>query len=175
MLRAIVECDGDATTSEIRDVTGLSNSQVAYRRSKLEEFGLIEVRAGEPTGSRTPPKVHSLTETARTHVDAGLFDLYSVPVTSDVEQLGTQFNHLRDRVDELTVAIERLEETVEAMQDDYDRRIGTAGEVREATDGRTLAYAMSTIPDEVDDLDEERREEIEDLDDRKKDRLRVFQ
>ena len=175
MLRAIVECDGEATTSEIRDVTGLSNSQVAYRRTKLEEFELIEVRSGEPTGSRTPPKVHVLTETARTHVDAGLFDLYSVPVTSDVEQLGTQFNHLRDRVDELTRAIERLEETVEAMQDDYERRIGTPGEVREATDGRTLAYALSTIQDEVDELDEELREELEELDDRKKDRLRVFQ
>ena len=167
MLRAVDDRGGEATTSEIREVTGLSNSQVAYRRQKLREFGLIEVRTGEPTGSRTPPKSHSLTSSARSHVDAGLFELADAPVTSDVTQLSTQVNHLRDRVDDLAETVDRLEEGLTALEYALDARVGDDDEVRETADGGTMASAVETLQADVADL----RKEVSELDERKRDRL----
>lgn len=181
MLRAVSDCGGEATTSEIRDVTGLSNSQVAYRRDKLTEYGLLEVRTGEPTGSRTPPKVHSLTESARSQIDSGLFELYNAPVTSDVEQLSTQYNHLRDRVDDLaqTVAslegslatvnteLSRLEGTIAKTNAELDERVGDADEIESATDEETVAGAIQSLSAELAEL----REEVDELDERKKNKF----
>ncbi len=167
MLRVIDDREGEATTSEIREVTGLSNSQVAYRREKLREYGLIEVRTGEPTGSRTPPKTHTLTASARSHVDAGLFELADAPVTSDVTQLSTQVNHLRDRLDDLAETVDRLEEGLAALDYALDERVGDHAEVREAADGATMASAVETLQADIADL----RKEVSALDERKKDKL----
>ena len=167
MLRAIDDRGGEATTPEIREVTGLSNSQVAYRREKLREFGLIDVRTGEPTGSRTPPKSHSLTPSARSHVEAGLFELADVPVTSDVTQLSTQINHLRGRVDQLAETVDRLEEGLAALNHELDARVGADDEVRETADGSTMASAVQVLQADVADL----RKEVSELDERKRDRL----
>lgn len=170
VLRAIAERDGEATTSEIRDVTGLSNSQVAYRREKLEEYGLISIGTGDPTGDRTPPKVHALTESARSHIEAGLFELYNAPVTSDVEQLSTQANHLRDRVDELSETMGSVETRVtrlEKLHAHLDEHLGTPKEVREATEAEeTMATALCDLRTELSEL----REEVTELDERKKDK-----
>lgn len=167
MLRAIAENSGEATTPEIRNVTGLSNSQVAYRRDKLRDCGLIEVRTGEPTGSRTPPKSHSLTAAGQSHIDAGLFELSNPPVTSDVEQVSTQVNHLRDRVDDLTEAVDRLNESIENMSTDLNERVGTDAEFREATDGVTMASAMIALQTDLEEL----QEEVAELEERKKNKL----
>ena len=181
MLRAISDCGGEATTTEIRDVTGLSNSQVAYRRDKLTEYGLLEVRTGEPTGSRTPPKVHSLTESARSQIDAGLFELYTAPVTSDIEQLSTQYNHLRDRVDDLAETVADLEESLARVTAELstlegsiaktnaklDERVGDADEIESAADGETVAGAIRSLESELADL----REEVAELDERKKNKF----
>lgn len=183
MLRAIDDCDGAATTTEIRDVTGLSNSQVAYRRDKLVAYDLITTSTGEPTGSRTPPTVHELTETAHTHVDAGLFELYNPPVTADVEQLSTQYNHLRDRVDAneadleriaetvegLTARVDRLEQTLEGVSAELNDRVGTSSEVAAATDD-SLASVVSELESELESV----RDELADLDERKKDKFSMF-
>lgn len=167
MLRAIAEHGDEATTSEIRDVTGLSNSQVAYRRDKLRERDLIEVRTGDPTGERTPPKSHALTPAARSYIDAGLFELYDAPVTGDVNQLSTQVNHLRDRVDDVSETVDRLDERVEKMEADLNARVGTGGEVREATNGATLADAVRALQSELSNI----REEVTELEERKRDKL----
>ena len=181
MLRAIADRGGEATTSEIRDVTGLSNSEVAYRREKLTEYGFLEVRTGEPTGERTPPKVHSLTESARSQIEAGLFELYDPPVTSDVEQLSSQYNHLRDRVDELADAVAELEGTLQRVESELsglegsiartnaalDERVGDGDELESATDGETVASAIRSLEAELTEL----REEVEELDERKKDKF----
>lgn len=167
MLRAIAENGDEATTSEIRDVTGLSNSQVAYRRDKLRAQDLIEVRTGEPTGGRTPPKSHSLTATAQSFIDAGLFELYDPPVTGDVNQLSTQVNHLRERVDDIAETVERLDERIEKMEADFTVRVGTADEVREATTGTNLADCVSQLQEDLVDI----REEVAELEERKRDKL----
>lgn len=167
MLRAIAEAGDEATTSEIRDVTGLSNSQVAYRRDKLRDRDLIEVETGEPTGGRTPPKAHSLTEAARSYVDAGLFEVYDPPVTGDVNQLSTQVNHLRDRVDEIDETVERLGERIEKVEADVTARVGTTYDVRKATDGATLAEGVGLLRSNLEDV----REELGELEDRKRDKF----
>lgn len=185
MLRAIDDCDGAATTTAIREVTGLSNSQVAYRRDKLVAYDLITTRTGEPTGSRTPPKIHELTETAHTHVDAGLFELYNAPVTSDVEQLSTQYNYLRDRVDanesdldrvtkameQLTARVDRLEQTLEGVSAELNHRVGTSSDVAEVTDGGSLAATVADVEAELESV----REELTELEERKKDKFSMFQ
>ncbi len=170
MLRAIAEHDDAATTSEIRNVTGLTNSQVAYRRNKLDDYGLISVRTGDSNGSRTPPKVHVLTPTARSHVESGLFERYNAPVTSDVEQLSTQVNHLHDRVDDLAEEISELEECIENVNAALNARVGTPVEWSEATDGEQLVSVVSSLEAEVAEL----RAEVDELDERKKDKFTVF-
>lgn len=167
MLRTISENGGEATTPEIRNATGLSNSQVAYRRDKLQDCGLIDVRTCEPMGSRTPPKSHALTASTRSYIDAGLFELYNPPVTSDVEQISTQVNHLRDRVDDLAETAERLDERVEKMEAALNARVGTHAEFREATNGETMANAMNALQSDLEELQEDVRE----LEKRKKDKL----
>lgn len=167
MLRAISERDEEATTPEIRNVTGLRNSQVAYRREKLREYGLIEVRTGEPTGARTPPKSHSLTDSARSLIDAGLLELSDAPVTSDVKQLSTQVNHLRDRVNDLTETVERLDESITKLNADLSARLGDSDEVREATDGTNVASTVSDLRTDLTEL----REEVTELEERKKNKL----
>lgn len=167
MLRAIYKCDEEATTTEIRNVTGLSNSQVAYRREKLQEYGLIAVQTGEPIGSRTPPKSHSLTASARSHIDDGLFDRYNVPVTSDVEQLSTQVNHLRDRVDDLAETVEHLDESIENLNADLNARVGNQVEIQKATEGEKMANVVSTIQNDLESL----REEVSELEERKRNKL----
>jgi len=172
-LRAISEQDGRATTSEIRDATGLSNSQVAYRRDKLEEYDLISVATGDPTGERTPPKVHALTESAQSHIESGLFDLYNAPVTGDVEQLSTQANHLRDRVDDLSETMEHVERRVTRLDSRLEKLnahldlLGEPEEIRETTDGETVASTMGDLRRELEGL----RADVSELDDRKKDKL----
>lgn len=42
VLRAIESIEGSATTSGVRDITGLGNQEVRYEFKQLEEFGLIE-------------------------------------------------------------------------------------------------------------------------------------
>ncbi|MFC6719097.1 hypothetical protein ACFQGT_07340 [Natrialbaceae archaeon GCM10025810] len=167
MLRAIFNCGDEATTTEIRDMTGLSNSQVAYRREKLREYGLIDVRTGEPTGSRTPPKCHSLTPSAQSHIEAGLFDLYNPPVTSDVEQLSSQVNHLRDRIDELDETITLLEERLQRLQSTLNLRVGNHAEVHEATDGEKIVNVITELQATLADI----QEEVTELDERKKDKF----
>ena len=167
MLRAIFQCDDEATTTEIRDITGLSNSQVAYRREKLQEYGLIEVHTGEPTGSRTPPKSHSLTASAQSHIEAGLFDLYNPPVTSDVEELSTQVNHLRDRIDDLEETMDLLNERINKVNADLNTRIGNHAEVQETTDGENIASVVSELQSELAEL----QEDVFELEERKSDKL----
>lgn len=61
-LEAVRTHRGEATTSDIRDFTGLNRNKVNYRFDRLEDRGLIEVsRAKESTGSGVPPKVATLT------------------------------------------------------------------------------------------------------------------
>ena len=173
-LRAIAEHDGRATTSEIRDVTGLSNSQVAYRRDKLEAYGLISITTGDPTGERTPPKVHVLTESARSHIESGLFELYNAPVTGDVKQLSTQANHLRDRVDDLSETMEhverrvaRLDSRLEKLNAHLDEQLGEPEDLRAATEEETMASVMGELRSELEAL----RADVSELDERKKDKL----
>ncbi|WP_254861749.1 winged helix DNA-binding protein [Halovivax gelatinilyticus] len=170
MLRAISERGNEATTPEIRDRTGLSNGQVAYRREKLREYGFLSVRTGDPDGSRTPPKVHSFTTSARSHIEAGLFERYDPPVTSDVEQLSTQTNHLRDRIDDLERVVDDLGEQIEQVNRDLAYQLGEPAEIREATDGETIATTVSAIRSDVAEL----RDELDELDERKKDKGGIF-
>lgn len=72
---AIYEHGGEATTTEIKEWTGIEkNAIVHYRMDKLEDQGLIEIGVGEASGNRTPPKLASLTETGQKLADDRLFD-----------------------------------------------------------------------------------------------------
>ena len=72
---AIYEHGGEATTTEIKEWTGIeTNAIVHYRMDKLEDQGLIEIGVGEASGNRTPPKLATLTETGQHLADQRLFD-----------------------------------------------------------------------------------------------------
>lgn len=72
---AIYEHGGEATTTEIKQWTGIeTNAIIHYRMDKLEEQDLIEIGVGESEGKRTPPKLAKLTETGQHLADQRLFD-----------------------------------------------------------------------------------------------------
>lgn len=167
MLRAIAENGSAATTSEIRDVTGLDNSQVRYRRRKLEELELITVESGQETaGGTVPPKVHELTDTAAKALSAGLYSRMSAPEPGNFEELveemvrvRTHVTRLHERVDDLETDADELRNDYRALRDDYRDRIDGAENVGRRLN--KLERDASTL-----------KESVEELDDKKKDKSR---
>lgn len=101
-LRAVEYYGGEATTTEIRQRTGLSRDVTNHRFKRLEELGLIEITyASEGYGNRRPPKVAHLTGLARQEIERGLLRILrddggSAEGTIDVE---SELRAVRGRLD----------------------------------------------------------------------------
>ena len=74
VLESIYELGGEASTTEVKEYTGIEkNAIIHYRFDKLEEQGIVEMGTGEVQGNRLPPKVAELTEAGGERIADGLF------------------------------------------------------------------------------------------------------
>lgn len=141
-LRAVRYYGGEATTTEIRQRTGLNQTEVNYRFSKLEDLGLIEISyADAGHGNRDPPKVANLTGQARAEIERGLLG------DSDGD----------DGDDESDGVVEVSEEEFRSLKQDLqqlEQRVNVLTQARSAGDG------------DGEDVDEEVSERIENLEKR---------
>lgn len=169
MLRTIAENGGSATTPEIRERTGLDNSQVRYRRQKLAELDLLTVSEGPPSASAhgSPPSNHELTDAANKALSAGLYSQMPAPEPGNFEELVEELTRLRTHIDRLHGRVDDIEHTVsevrsdhEALRDEYEERIDGAENI-----GRRLNWLERHT--------ENVKESIQDLDDKKKDKGRL--
>jgi len=138
---AIYEHGGEATTTDIKQYTGIEkNAIVHYRLDKLEDQGVIEIGVGEASGGRTPPKLAILTDIGKKLGDERLFDEAEPTIlerTDRVERrmkaveaefhaLSDEFRKWRyddenDREVDITDVLEKLtkfEEMTEGVDDD---------------------------------------------------------
>ena len=114
-LRAVEYYGGTATTTEIRQRTGLSRSETNYRFSRLDDLGLISVGYAENGyGERDPPKVAELTGTARAAIERGLLGNIDIPDKDDTEDYIAELRELRETV-------EQIESRLDVLTDSFDR------------------------------------------------------
>ena len=121
VLESIYEQGGEASTTEVKEYTGIEqNAIIHYRFDKLEEQGVVEMGTGEAPGNRLPPKVATLTEAGGERIADGLFSDEQPTVVERVDRLERQFEsvveELQDVKDEfrgqeveITELLERVE------------------------------------------------------------------
>jgi len=117
VILAIDRNGGEATTTEIRRATGLSNSSVRYRYGKLEDLGLVET---ERDPDATPDgvaavTVASLTDFAHEEIDKGL----TVEAAQERAHIEPKDNYERIQALEGEIAqLRHLVNALDATQDD---------------------------------------------------------
>lgn len=95
VLEAIYELNGEATTSEVKEYTGIEkNAIIHYRFDKLEEQGLVTMSVAEEMadGNRMPPKKAVLTERAGERIADGLFSDEEPTIVERMDRLERRFS-----------------------------------------------------------------------------------
>jgi predicted MarR family transcription regulator len=107
ILLCLMEQDGSATTSDVRETVGVeSTKRVKYRvRTKLQPHGLVRVekRGKDEYGRDLPHRIH-LTETGEALCESYENELRSsdgLDVEERVDRLERQFDRLREEVIQL--------------------------------------------------------------------------
>jgi DNA-binding Lrp family transcriptional regulator len=119
-LRAVEYYGGEATTTEIRQRTGLSRDVANHRFRRLEDLGLIEITyADEGYGDRRPPKVAHLTGIARQEIERGLLRTLrdEVQARGGTVDLQAELREMQERIDQH----KRQLNTLTATQSTVDR------------------------------------------------------
>lgn len=148
---------GSATTTEIRERTGLNQSETQYRFKKLSKAGLIQISHEERGyGSRRPPRVAELTAKGETAIEDGLLD------DIDATTATTPKNIERRTVEQLQEDIERLEDQVELFA-----HAGTGTGRSQTADGQpsVITNRFDAIETRVTEVEEE-IETVADLEER---------
>jgi DNA-binding Lrp family transcriptional regulator len=182
-LRAVEYYGGEATTSDIRQRTGLTQTEVNYRFDKLEGLELIDItRADVGHGKRDPPKVAHLTGKARREIERGLFgdaesedggeSAGNVEVSEEeFHAMREELDELRSRVNVLTQAraggedgevseevrerVERLEQKVSDVQMAGGSGDGiTPSQVAEAPAVKTIEKRVAVLEEDVADIED---------------------
>lgn len=125
ILVALNDADGSATTTEVRELTGLdSNDVVRYRfTDKLEPRDLITTERGESDGTRLAATIATLTKDGQEHATR-LNEERGTPedLSDKVEQLQADLTALQTRVGEptespLAAEVNDLSDRVELLWD----------------------------------------------------------
>jgi DNA-binding MarR family transcriptional regulator len=137
-LCAIDENGGHATTTEIRNETGMTNSEVNYRHDKLEELGYVDIERDPeivPDGMSYCKRA-VLTDYAKHEIQKGLL------VEAEQDAQG------RPSIKTNAERIDEIEETVESVRSEFNNRILPACRDWHDTTLRVLIYL-----DQSDDID----------------------
>ena len=120
ILEALYNHGGEAETGEIKDYTGIDKNGVVHYRinEKLEPKGLVETRTVEDGDRSLGVKITTLTDDGKRVVEKVLDDGDGPSLVDRVEFVESEFEALRDTVDNyeghLHEAIEKSEEAEEA-------------------------------------------------------------
>lgn len=132
ILWALTELDNPTTTSEIREATGLENTDIInYRlQQKLEPHGIVELQQPLADDGRSLPKEVSLTEdgeaiaeeVADRRGDQMSVDGTLTALSDSVDQLNSRITQLEQRLEgtnssEVSGEIEGLREEQESLQE----------------------------------------------------------
>lgn len=147
MLLAIERRDEPLTTTDLREVTGLTNDQVRYRRRKLEKKNLIKTETQERNGGRNPPKVHKLEKRGEVLVNKGIGDEFpSLAEPGDFDELRSAVVAFRDELRTLSARVDDLEDNLESHRENMERRVGGVTGVDEE---------LQDIKERLDDIEED--------------------
>lgn len=126
-LRVLLEKNGDADTTTIRDETGMTRGQVTHRYDKLSDLGWIEIdRAESGKGERTPPKIAVLTDEGDQAIKSGeagkkVLEKNEEDENKSVELSKDQIEEFHEEVDgvknRLNVVIEKMEDPDQELVD----------------------------------------------------------
>ncbi|RLM56628.1 winged helix-turn-helix transcriptional regulator [Halobellus sp. Atlit-31R] len=123
-IRAVEYYGGEATTTEIRQRTGLSRDVTNHRFKRLEDLGLIEISyADEGYGNRRPPKVAHLTGLARREIERGLLRMLrdDSDSTEGVLDVESEMREVRDRLDRHQRRLDALSASDPGGKDIHER------------------------------------------------------
>jgi hypothetical protein len=95
----------------------MTNSQVRYRREKLDELGLINVREPRSRDPPAPPKEHALTDRGESLLRRGLCDRFEPPEPGSFDELVALVDGLRERMDSLEERLDTVERRSERTRD----------------------------------------------------------
>lgn len=149
VLEAIWANEEQATTTDIKEYTGIEASQVViYRFEKLKKRGLIEVEQPDGYGGANPPKVAELTEKGQQNVET-IIDAGKPPLSKQMDDTREAFSDLRDEVyseigeaKELTARVEDVEQRLDEIQQQLD----------EERENDEALRRVESLEDEMDDL-----------------------
>jgi hypothetical protein len=166
VLRALLENDGQATTPEIRDATRLGNKQVAHRRSRLCEFGLIVAHDDPDPPDRYPhpPKEHILTDKGRAAIEAGVLEHEELPAPDDFAELVELVRDLHRQVRAFDSRLEAVEDRAETL----DARLSKGRGMYP-----TLKQRLAKLDEQI-EAHEEIHEDLEERLEGKKDKRSYF-
>ena len=127
-LQAVYDCDGEASTSQIREATDLSRGEIKYRYDLLEKVGLISIEYDEMfrrDPQEAAQKIALLTELAYSEIDKGLlqggqYQPSSEPTVQDVTQNLTETQEYIERnLIPLIEKVESLQKRVDELESEF--------------------------------------------------------
>lgn len=130
ILRALLENEGSANTTELRALTGIDdNNPINYRyNNKLVPRGLVELTQPDSEANELLPQVATLTSRGETVAE------------TVIEQRGETTN-IGDAVEEFNARLTRVESQIDRLDADPDE------------DATADAAALNEVQEQVDDLD----------------------
>jgi archaellum component FlaC len=130
ILRALLENEGSANTTELRALTGIDdNNPINYRyNNKLVPRGLVELTQPDSEANELLPQVATLTSRGETVAE------------TVIEQRG-EATSIGDAVEEFNARLTRVESQIDRLDADSD------------DDATADAAALNEVQEQVDDLD----------------------
>lgn len=121
-IAAVQYLGGEATMTEIRHRTGLSRAVADWRFRKLDDLDLIDVSyAKTGRGDRDPPRVATLTGTARAEIERGLlFDIDRDRSKEEINDLAAEIQSLREDVERIEQKVDAGAEELHWLNNDID-------------------------------------------------------
>jgi prefoldin subunit 5 len=165
ILVGLDELNGEATTTELKEYTGIDADQIHYRRKKyLEPAGMMESEQQPGKPGQLQPMILSLTSKGEQLVE------YLHEEIETAQTLETQMSNLRGRVSELEKEISSIKGTDDSrsMYEIYedvnkraDKMLAEYDEFQEQQSAlwkhlNNLKYQMEKIRKRLDDLEEDR-------------------
>lgn len=136
VLESVYNNGGEATTSEIKEQTGIDKSATIryHAEDKLGEAGLVTTHIEQTEEHPGGIRVVEITEEGRERI-AHLFDgTEDIPIKERMEDIESRFRETEEHVSELVGVISDIEEEVEEHSEAAERALDIAEDTRDIFD-----------------------------------------